>query len=333
MPGERADMETHPTPILAMTDVTKVYRGRDSLFGKTGSRIVALDRISLEINPGEIFGLVGESGSGKTTVSRLIVGLEPPDDGRIQLDGQDVVGLKGRARREFTKSVQVIFQDPYQSFNAHFSIFDSVCEPLDIHGIGDQAARMVRVCEALETAGLTPPETYLDRYPHQLSGGERQRVAIARAMMLEPRFLIADEPTSMLDAAISFQIFRLLNRLRETFGVTILFITHSLAAARNLCDRVGVIYRGRLVEQGTAAETIMHPRHPYTKALLDAHPRFRCSSRSSYHTLLENERPQPEIDHCLFYPRCRLAVDNTCNRRSPSLKTLDAGHRVSCFLF
>jgi peptide/nickel transport system ATP-binding protein len=213
----------------------------------------------MDIRAGEIFGLVGESGSGKTTASRVIVGLETLDKGVIQFDGQDIVGLKGRNRREFAKQVQVIFQDPYQSLNAHFSIFDTVCEPLVIHGIGDRAAPAFRFCEALETAGLMPAASYLNRYPHQLSGGQRQRVAIARAMVLEPRFLIADEPTSMLDASISFQIFRLLHRLRETFGVTMLFITHSLAAARNLCDRVGVIYRGRLVEEGTARETIMHP--------------------------------------------------------------------------
>jgi len=326
-------MNTPSAPILSLTDVTKVYRSGGSLFGKTGTRIVALERISLDINAGEIFGLVGESGSGKTTASRLIVGLETPDSGRIQFDGREIVGLKGRARREFTKHVQVIFQDPYQSLNAHLSIFDTVCEPLVIHGIGDRRSRRVRVSEALETAGLTPPETYLARYPHQLSGGQRQRVAIARAMVLEPRFLIADEPTSMLDASISFQIFRLLNRLRETFGVTMLFITHSLAAARNLCDRVGVIYRGRLVEQGTAAETIMHPLHPYTKALLDAHPRFGSCKHKEYDTLLDGERPHPETDHCPFYPRCRLAIDNTCNRHAPTLKSLGTDHRVSCFLF
>jgi peptide/nickel transport system ATP-binding protein len=320
-------------PILSMTDVTKTYRSRNSLFGPSGSPVVALDGLSLDINAGEIFGLVGESGSGKTTVSRMIVSLETPDEGRIQFDGQEVVGLKGRARRAFAKQVQVIFQDPYQSLNAHFSIFDTVCEPMVIHGIGDRASRLIRVCEALETAELTPPEVYLNRYPHQLSGGQRQRVAIARAMVLEPRFLIADEPTSMLDASISFQIFRLLHRLRETFGVTMLFITHSLAAARNLCDRVGVIYRGRLVEQGTARETIMHPRHPYTKALLDAHPRFGGSTPRGYNTLLDVERPRPETDHCPFYPRCGLALENTCNLNAPSLKTLDADHRVSCFLY
>jgi oligopeptide/dipeptide ABC transporter ATP-binding protein len=320
-------------PILSMGGVTKVYHANDSLLGQPGGRVVALDGFSMDIRAGEIFGLVGESGSGKTTASRLIVGLETPDEGTIQFDGKDIVGLNGRARRSFAKQVQVIFQDPYQSLNAHFPIFDTVCEPLAIHGIGDRAARRLQVCEALETAGLAPAQAYLDRYPHQLSGGQRQRVAIARAMVLKPRFLIADEPTSMLDASISFQIFRLLHRLRETAGVTMLFITHSLAAARNLCDRVGVIYRGRLVEQGTARETIMQPRHPYTKALLDAHPRFGCTSRRGYDTLLDVERPRPETDHCPFYPRCRLAVDNTCNLRAPSLKRLDADHRVSCFLF
>ena len=286
---------TEKAPILAMTDVTKAYQAGGALLRSAGDRIVALDRFGLHIRTGEIFGLVGESGSGKTTTSRLIVGLEAPDSGRIQFGGQDIVGLKGAARRAFARQVQVIFQDPYQSLNAHLSIFDTVCEPLAIHGIGDRKSRRIRVCEALETAGLTPPETYLQRYPHQLSGGQRQRVAIARAMVLQPRFLIADEPTSMLDASISFQIFQLLNRLRETFDVTILFITHSLAAARNLCDRVGVIYRGRLVEQGTAQQTIMNPRHPYTKALLDAHPRFGSSSHQAYDTLLESERSLPEV--------------------------------------
>ncbi len=322
-----------PVSMLTMSDVTKVYRVKDSLLGGAGRDVVALDRFSMTINAGEIYGLVGESGSGKTTVSRLIVGLEPADGGDIRFDGTKVMGLKGRRRKNFTKQVQVIFQDPYQSLNTHFSIFETVCEPLVIHGIGDRQFRRARVCEILDTTGLTPPETYLNRYPHQLSGGQRQRVAIARAMVLEPRFLIADEPTSMLDALISFQIFRLLNHLRESFGVAILFITHSLAAARNLCDRVGVLYRGQLVEQGTAEETIMNPLHPYTKALLDAHPRFGSSRQKAYGVLRETERPIPDVDHCPFYPRCNPAMDNICNESTPTLKYLDSGRKVSCFLF
>ncbi len=325
--------DAHPTPILSMSDVTKVYQSRQSLFAGSGKSVAALNHFFLAVNPGEIYGLVGESGSGKTTATRLIVGLDKPDEGSIAFGGRSIVGLSGGRRRNFAKQVQVIFQDPYQSLNVHLSIFDTVCEPLTIHRIGNRAERLEAVCTALETAGLRPPETYLDRYPHQLSGGQRQRVAIARAMVLRPRFLIADEPTSMLDASISFQIFQLLSRLRKSFGVTMLFITHSLAAARNLCDRVGVIYQGRLVEEGTARETIMNPRHPYTRALLRAHPRFGCRRPSIDDTLLESERPLPSGDHCLFYPRCRLAMDDRCNLRSPPLKTLDAGHRVSCFLF
>ncbi|HSO18391.1 MAG TPA: oligopeptide/dipeptide ABC transporter ATP-binding protein [Desulfosarcina sp.] len=326
-------MTADAAPILSLSAVTKIYRARAALLGGTERRVVALDRFSMDIAAGEIFGLVGESGSGKTTVSRLVVGLEKPDGGHIRFEGRSIIGLKGRERRDFAKSVQVIFQDPYQSLNAHLSIFETVCEPLDIHGIGSRAERRDRVAGILETAGLKPAQTYLDRYPHQLSGGQRQRVAIARAMVLEPRLLIADEPTSMLDASISFQIFQLLNRLRETFGVTMLFITHSLAAARNLCDRVGVIYRGHLVEQGSARETILHPRHPYTKALLDAHPRFGCSRRAAYDTLLDRERDRPTGDHCPFYLRCRMALADTCDRRAPDLKTVDADHRAACFLY
>ncbi|MGA6925781.1 MAG: ABC transporter ATP-binding protein, partial [Desulfosarcina sp.] len=310
-----------------------VYRSGGSRLGKSGRWVTALDRLSLSINAGEIYGLVGESGSGKTTASRLIVGLEAPDSGRIQLDGRDIVGLGGRARKEFARQVQIIFQDPYQSLNAHFSIYDAVCEPLVIHGIGDRAQRKERVLSALKTAGLTPPEDYLSRYPHQLSGGQRQRVAIARAMVLEPRFLIADEPTSMLDASISFQVFRLLNRLRNTMGVTMLFITHSLAAARNLCDRVGVIYRGRLVEQGSARETIMNPLHPYTQALVEAHPHFGGGSGKVYGTTLDSPRPRPQTQHCPFYPHCRPASEDPCSVRAPQLKTVQSDHRVACYLF
>lgn len=325
-------MET-PTPLLSMSEVTKIYRVKDSFFGSSGRHVVALDRFSLAINTGEIYGLVGESGSGKTTASRLIVGLESVDSGKIRFDDQEISDLRGKKRKQFTKNVQVIFQDPYQSLNAHLSIFDTVCEPLVIHGIGNQRSRRRKVCEALDTAGLTPPETYLERYPHQLSGGQRQRVAIARAMILEPRFLIADEPTSMLDTSISFQIFQLLNRLRKSFGVTMLFITHSLAAARNLCDRVGVIYQGHLVEQGAAAQTIMNPCHPYTKALLDAHPRFGSSNHQGHDTLRETERPLPDTDHCPFYPRCRAALENICDSGVPVFKNVGADHHVSCFLF
>lgn len=320
-------------PILKLTEVTKVYNGRGRLFGRAGDPVVALDHFSMAVRPGEIYGLVGESGSGKTTVSRLIVGLEKPDGGWIEFSGASIAGLVGSRRKAFTRAVQLIFQDPYQSLNVHFSIFDAVAEPLVIHGLGDRSERLSKVCQTLAIAGLQPPEDFLNRYPHQLSGGQRQRVAIARAMVLEPDFLIADEPTSMLDASISFQIFQLLHRLRKRFAVTMLFITHSLAAARHLCDRVGVIYRGRLVEEGTATETILGPRHPYTKALLEAHPRFGACDPKPPSTLCEEERSVPDAPHCTFYPRCRIALDAMCDRQVPTLRQVEPGHRVACFLF
>jgi len=169
----------------------------------------------------------------------------------------------------------MIFQDPYQSLNPYLSVYDSVSEPLIVHNVGDSATRKDRVRQSLKDVGLSPPDDFFYRYPHQMSGGQRQRVAIARAMVLKPEFVVADEPTSMLDASIAIHIFNILSELRKKLNVTFLFITHSLAAARYLCDRIGVIYKGEMVETGAAEDIIQNPQHPYTQALIQAHPRFR----------------------------------------------------------
>lgn len=322
--------QNSPPPLLKMKHVTKIYKSRDVL-GKAATKVVALNRFNLEIKKGEIFGLVGESGSGKTTAGRLIVGLEKPTSGKILIENEDVTAARLKKRKIFTKKVQMVFQDPYQSLNPHLSIFDIVVEPLIIHGMKDPGLRVDTVCSALETAGLEPPEDYLDRYPHELSGGQRQRVAIARAMILNPKFMVADEPTSMLDASISFQIFGVLKKLQDDFQVAILFITHSLAAARNLCSRVAVIYRGHLVESGSAEAVIMNPMHPYTKALIDAHPSFGSLSQPDYNTLLDFEKPVPEGEHCPFFPRCRMAQPETCDVRAPLLEKAGPDHQVACF--
>ena len=226
-------------PILHIEDISRTYQTRNRKFSVGGEQITALNRFSLEIRQGEIFGLVGESGSGKTTAGRLIVRLERPNSGRIRLNGTDITHLRGRALNEFRRQVQMVFQDPYQSLNPQLSVAESVAEPLVIHRISDAPGRRRKSLEMLTAVGLTPAENFLYRYPHQLSGGQRQRVAIARAMILEPDFVVADEPTSMLDASISAQIFNILTKLRAARGVTLLFITHSLAAARYLCDRIG----------------------------------------------------------------------------------------------
>ncbi len=328
-----ATMNKSGNPILEIRDVSKIYKTKTGLFAGHGKEVVALDRISLEINKGEIFGLVGESGSGKTTAGRLIVSLEETDQGEILLDGKPVTGLKGRKLKEFRGRAQMIFQDPYQSLNPQRSILDTVSEPLNIHRVGHSSGRKDHVRKALKSVGLSPPDDFLYRYPHRLSGGQRQRVAIARAMVLDPEFVVADEPTSMLDASISAQIFNILLKMRDELGVTQLFITHSLAAARYLCDRIAVLYHGRLMELGQADQVIQNPKHPYTKALLDALPKFGHSGdRKRYGTLLPREREAAEEMGCNFFPRCAVAQESRCNLEKPVLKDLGSQHLVACFL-
>jgi len=318
--------------ILELEHIVKRYRTRGSFFGTHGKDVIALDQVSIRVVRGEIFGLVGESGSGKTTAGRLIVRLEEPEEGKIYLDSNEIAALKGNALREFRRKVQMIFQDPYQSLNPQFSVFDAVSEPLIIHKIGNAEARKDSVWQAMKSVGLSPPDDFAHRYPHQLSGGQRQRVAIARAMILKPEFVVADEPTSMLDASISAQIFNILLEMREKLHVSFLFITHSLAAARYLCDRIAVIYRGNLVEMGPGDEVIQNPKHPYTQALIDALPKFGYSGEvKRYQTLLRAEREASEYVGCPFFGRCKVADETKCRREKPPLKRLGDSHSVACF--
>jgi peptide/nickel transport system ATP-binding protein len=268
-------MKDPNTVIVQLESISKTFRTRTSFLKGAPKEVVALNRVSFEIFKGEIFGLVGESGSGKTTTGRLIVKLETPDSGKLLVDGNDITQIKGRNLKNFRKKVQMIFQDPYQSLNPYLSVYDSVSEPLIVHNVGNSETRKNMVQESLKAVGLSPPDDFFYRYPHQMSGGQRQRIAIARAMVLKPEFVVADEPTSMLDASIAIHIFNILSELRKKLNVTFLFITHSLAAARYLCDRIGVIYKGEMVETGAAEDIIQNPQHPYTQALVQAHPRFR----------------------------------------------------------
>jgi peptide/nickel transport system ATP-binding protein len=268
-------MKNTNDPIVRVEQVYKVFTSGGSFWKGAQREVVALNRISLKIYRGEIFGLVGESGSGKTTTGRLIVKLEEPDGGKLLLDEKDITTIKKGALKDFRRKVQMIFQDPYQSLNPYFSVYDTVVEPLVVHNIGHSAKRKDLVRQVLNSVGLSPPDDFFDRYPHQLSGGQRQRVAIARAIVLKPEFIVADEPTSMLDAPISIHIFNILSEIREELNVAVLFITHSLAAARYLCDRIAVIYNGEIVEMGSGEDIIRHPQHPYTRALIKAHPRFQ----------------------------------------------------------
>ncbi len=319
--------------VIELAGIDKIYKTKGTLFGRSQKDVVALNQLSFRIRKGEIFGLVGESGSGKTTAGRLIVRLEDPTRGRILLDDEDIVGHKGKALKRFRRRVQMIFQDPYQSLNAQISVYDTIAEPLVIHKIGKGPDRHAAVIQAVKSVGQSPPEEFLQRYPHQLSGGQRQRVAIARAMILNPEFVVADEPTSMLDASISAQIFNILLKMQEDLNVTMLFITHSLAAARYLCDRIAVIYRGNLMELGPAERVISNPLHPYTQALIDALPKFGdCGDIRHYDTLLRAEDADT-ADHtgCAFFPRCKISHRIRCSREVPPLTEVGESHLTACF--
>ncbi len=267
--------DSKKTLLVEMKGVTKTYFPRKTFFSRQKNRVLALNSIDLGIETGEIYGLVGQSGSGKTTTGRLLVRLEQPTAGDILFNKAPIRDFKGSALKAYRSRVQMIFQDPYQSLNPHLSIAETVMEPLIVQKIGTPETRSQKVIHTLETVGLSPGKAFYNRYPHQLSGGQRQRVAIARAIVVEPEFIVADEPTSMLDATIAIQLFKLLQEIKETFGMTFLFITHNLAAARYLCDRIAVIHEGHIVEINTADNIIRHPEHPYTKQLIKVQPGFK----------------------------------------------------------
>ena len=226
--------------------------------------------VGFSIAPGKILGLIGESGSGKTTVARTVMGLVRSATGSVRFEGREILGLSERELRKVRRRLHLVFQDPYDSLHPGMRVREIVEEAMKIHGIGERAHRRAAVSNALEDVGLTPSSRFTERYPHQLSGGQRQRVAIARAMVLDPALVLADEPTSMLDLSLRSEILEILKRHRDTRGTGYLFITHDLALAGYLCDRIAVMFRGKLVELGPTETVITNPLHPYTKMLLQA---------------------------------------------------------------
>jgi oligopeptide/dipeptide ABC transporter ATP-binding protein len=290
--------------------------------------VQAVDGVSIGVAAGELVALVGESGCGKTTTAQAAMRMAPIAGGRIRYRGADITDLGARALRPIRRELQLIFQDPYESLDPRFRVRDTVAEPLQIHGITDD--REGRVRRALERAGLTPPELYLDRYPHELSGGQRQRVSIAAALALEPTMLLADEPVSMLDVSVRAGILGLLDELRAD-GLGILMITHDLSTAARYADRICVMYLGRIVEEGPAAAVIGDPRHPYTKALLSVVPRADPDDRGAPE-ILRGETPNPADvpSGCRFHPRCPVARD-ACRADDPALRPVGApGQSAAC---
>jgi oligopeptide/dipeptide ABC transporter ATP-binding protein len=310
-----------------MTDLV-VAEGLVKRYPVRGGTVAAVDGVGLRIERGTTLALVGESGCGKSTTGRLLLALERPDEGNVEVSGQAVHSIGKRQLRELRRTMQPVFQDPYDSLNGRMTVGQIVAEPLKIHRYeGDTA---VRVQELLEAVTLSP--ALAERYPHELSGGQRQRVAIARAIALDPEFLVCDEPVSALDVSVQAQVVNLLRRLQDERGITYLFISHDLALVRHLAHRVAVMYLGRIVEEGDTEELFTNPRHPYTQLLLAAVPRPRVRE----HT---REDPVRQIGEaagalaqrtgCAFAPRCPLVTDR-CRTEDPALRPLTDTHTAAC---
>jgi len=313
-------------------------RGLTVRFPVRGRReqVQALSDVGLEIARGEALGLVGESGSGKSTVARALLGLVRPSAGTLQLEGQELAGLRGRARRAALRRIGAVFQDPFASLDPRLRVEAIVGEPLAVHALGTRRERAARVAELLEQVGLSAADAA--RFPHEFSGGQRQRIAIARALAARPELLVCDEPTSALDVSVQAQIVELFAELQRRHGLAFLFISHDLAVVRRLCARVAVLYLGRVVECAPRAELFERPRHPYTRALLDAVP-SPVPEAARRVRVLGGEVPSPlsPPSGCAFHPRCPEVArvgQERCRHERPGLEEMagGTGFFVACHL-
>ncbi|MFQ5888207.1 MAG: ABC transporter ATP-binding protein [Candidatus Hydrothermarchaeales archaeon] len=317
--------------LVKVQNLKKLFLVRKGFFSRGVDYVHAVDDISFEIARGRIFGLVGESGCGKTTCGKLLVRLLDSTSGSIYLEDRDITGLERKELKEFRKNVQMIFQDPYESLNPRFTIFDTIAEPLVIQNIGTFEERVEAVTKALNVVDLKLPQDFIFRFPHELSGGQRQRVAIARALVVEPKFIVADEPVSMLDVSIRVGVLNLMLELRDRFNLAYVFITHDLAVGRYICDIIAVMYLGKIVEMGPKEEVINDPKHPYTEALLSAVPDPYVKKER---VLLKGEVPSPlsPPTGCRFHTRCPYRME-ICPKEEPELIEMEKGHFVACHLY
>lgn len=317
--------------LLRIEDLKVHFPIRKGIFARTSGFVYAVDGVSFTLKKGETLGIVGESGCGKTTTGLAVMNLIKPTDGNIFFQGENISEMPAIRLRELRKEMQIIFQDPYSSLNPRMTLNQILNEPMRIHGLHPGSERGEQIAYLLEKVGLTPEHGR--RYPHELSGGQRQRVGIARALALNPKIIIGDEPVSALDVSIQAQILNLLISLQEDFQLSYVIIAHDLAVVEYVCDRIAVMYLGRIVEMASYRNLYNNPKHPYTEALISAipEPNPRASRKK---TILSGDVPTPinPPSGCCFHPRCNKRMDR-CARQVPFLKDIDKEHLVACYLY
>lgn len=322
--------------ILRVENLLKYYPVEKSFLEKMFSRnrhfVKAVDNISFTVRRGEIFTLAGESGCGKTTTGKLVLRLTQLTSGHIFFDNTDITALKGEELRTLRRKMQMIFQDPYASFNPRMKIGDAVGHPLQIHGLAKGQEKQKRVFEVLERVGLSPASKFAELHPHQMSGGQRQRAAMARSLILKPEFIVADEPVSMIDVSLRTSIIDLMLDLQRDMGLTYLFITHDLAIAKYISDRIAVMYLGKIVELGDKDAIFSNPLHPYTKALLAAIPVPNPERKRKETELIGEVASAVNVPSgCRFHTRCRYCQP-ACSEKEPNLIEVSPNHLVACSL-
>lgn len=318
-------------PLLEVKNLKKYYPVKRKLLSREQTFVKAVDDVSFTVQKGETLGIVGESGCGKSTMGRTILQLQPATDGEIIYKGKDITNLSFRQMRPLRKEMQIVFQDPYSSLNARKTIQQILLEPFEIHRLYSRKERLDRVHEMLEKVGLN--REFANRYPHEFSGGQRQRIGIARALMLEPEFVVADEPVSALDVSVQAQVLNLLQDLQEDYNLTYLFIAHDLSVVKHISTRIGVMYLGRLVELVDKNDLYREPLHPYTQALLSAIPIPKVGKKRE-RIILKGDVPNPENPPvgCPFHTRCRHKMD-ICSQVRPELKEVEKNRFVACHLY
>jgi len=318
-------------PLVQVRDLVKHFPiTRGIIFQRKIGAVRAVDGVSFDVRRGETLGIVGETGCGKSTTAKLIMRLQKPTSGQVRFEGQDITDLRGADMKAIRREMQMIFQDPYSSLNPRKTVGSIIGEPYAIHGLKrEKGERKRAVQELMETVGLNPE--HYNRYPHEFSGGQRQRIGVARALALRPKLLIADEPVSALDVSIQAQVLNLLRDMQRRFGLTLIFIAHDLSVVRHMCDRVAVMYLGKIVETGSGDDLYAFPRHPYTGALLSAVPVADPSHHGSERRLLSGDVPSPANPPkaCRFHTRCPKAQE-LCSRQQPQLEDKGSGTLTAC---